>query len=157
MAMFRRASLKRLNTQAYCPDSYFWIAPACRHNTSQCIPIVAAEWGWMVDGFMAWSTAYGIPTAIGLTRTIPLWPKNFGNFRVLGYWYRPDAGLVAYDPRPLIFPRHSSSEWAEGNKRTAGIGTYIGKLANRQLRTQAAKVHGLLSNLKLELVAMERP
>ena len=110
----------------------------------------------MVDAYMAWSTAYGIPTAIGLTRTTPLWPKNFANFRVLAYWYRPDASLLAYDPRPINFPRHSPSEWAQGNKRTAGIGTYIGTLVNRQLSTQAKKVHGLLSNLKLELVDIER-
>ena len=37
---------------AYCPDGRFWIAPACRHNTSQCIPVLSARFGWLVDSFM---------------------------------------------------------------------------------------------------------
>ena len=28
---------------AYCPDGYFWIAPACRHNTSECIPVLSSR------------------------------------------------------------------------------------------------------------------
>ena len=27
---------------AYCPDGYFWLSPACRHDPSSCIPIIAA-------------------------------------------------------------------------------------------------------------------
>ena len=30
---------------AYCPDGYFWLSPACRHDRSSCIPIIAAGAG----------------------------------------------------------------------------------------------------------------
>ncbi|CAE7677752.1 unnamed protein product, partial [Symbiodinium sp. CCMP2456] len=141
--------------RAYCPDGRFWIAPACRHNTSECIPIISSQWGWMVDAFMAWSTAYGLPTAIAIARDIPEWVASFQNFRILAYWYRPDASLAPWSPRPIKFPRHRASEWAEGNKRTEGLGTYIGKLVSRGLSSQASKVHKLIQKMQMELEEME--
>ena len=32
----------------------FWIAPACRQNVSECIPIVTSGYGWALDIFMMW-------------------------------------------------------------------------------------------------------
>jgi hypothetical protein len=58
---------------AYCPDGYFWLSPACRHNISACIPLIAAGNGWIVDAQMAWATAYGIPVAIGIALTWDLY------------------------------------------------------------------------------------
>ncbi|CAE7736688.1 unnamed protein product [Symbiodinium microadriaticum] len=141
--------------RASCPDGRFWIAPACRHNTSECIPIISAQWGWMVDAYMAWSAAYGLPTAIAIARDIPEWVASFQNFRILAYWYRPDASLAPWSPRPISFPRHRASEWAQGNKRTEGLGTYIGKLVSRGFNSQASKVHKLLQKMQMELEEME--
>ena len=39
---------------ATCPDGYFWISPACRHNTSACIPVLSAGNGWRINAFMQW-------------------------------------------------------------------------------------------------------
>eukprot|EP00439_Symbiodinium_sp_Y106_P020626 s5243_g2.t1 len=51
---------------ANCADGYFWTSPACRHNISECIPLLAAGFGWNVYVFMQWSTFFGMPTAIGI-------------------------------------------------------------------------------------------
>lgn len=39
---------------ARCPDGRFWLAPACRHNSTECIPLLAAGNGWIVDAMMQW-------------------------------------------------------------------------------------------------------
>ena len=39
---------------AFCPDGTFWIAPACRGNTSECIPIISTGYGWGVHFIMQW-------------------------------------------------------------------------------------------------------
>jgi len=43
---------------AHCPVPGFWIAPACRHNYTQCIPTFLFQgWGY---GVMQWAVAHGI-------------------------------------------------------------------------------------------------
>ena len=44
---------------AHCPVPGFWIAPACRHNYTRCIPTVLAQ-GGLADIFLQWAVAYGI-------------------------------------------------------------------------------------------------
>lgn len=60
-----------------------------------------------------------------------------------------------FNPYQVVFPTHSASEWAVGNKRTAGVGTYVGKLVSPSLRGRATRVVTLLTNLKFDLLEME--
>ncbi|CAE7801240.1 unnamed protein product [Symbiodinium sp. CCMP2592] len=136
---------------AKCPDGRFWISPACRHNTSKCIPVVSNRLGWLVDTFMFWSAAYGMPTAIGISLSVQLHIDHFTNHRSLTYWYRPDVRFAHLDPQPIIFPRHRASEWAQGNKRTMTQGSYIGKLVARELRFQAFNVYEFVKNMEFDL------
>ena len=39
---------------ARCPDGRFWLAPSCRQNSAECIPLLAAGNGWIVDAMMQW-------------------------------------------------------------------------------------------------------
>ena len=74
---------------------------------------------------------------------------------MLSHWFRPDTSQVAFNPQQIIFPIHSAREWAVGNKRTAAIGSYIGKLVNRRLREKARSLITFLDNLQLELMEMQ--
>ncbi|CAE7449261.1 Tg [Symbiodinium sp. CCMP2456] len=142
----------------------FWLSPACRHNVSECIPMLSHEYGWLVDAFMAWSTAYGMPAAVGImdgkyestSESAEYFYSLARSLNVLSFWFRPDTSQVAFDPLPIIFPVHVATEWAVGNKRTAATGSYIGKLASRRLREQAYNVLSFLENLKLELTEMQQ-
>ncbi|CAE7769849.1 unnamed protein product [Symbiodinium sp. CCMP2592] len=142
----------------------FWLSPACRHNVSECIPMLSHEYGWLVDAFMAWSTAYGIPAAVGIldakyestSESAEYFFNLARTLKVLSFWFRPDTSQLAFDPLPIIFPVHVASEWAVGNKRTAATGSYIGKLVSRRLREQAYNVLSFLENLKLELPEMQQ-
>jgi len=63
---------------------------------------VSAEYGWLVDAFMAWSTAYAIPAAVGIPgrmrESTPARYEYFYSlprtFSVLSYGYRPYVSQV---------------------------------------------------------------
>eukprot|EP00438_Fugacium_kawagutii_P007089 Skav214280 [mRNA] locus=scaffold642:580176:595216:- [translate_table: standard] len=130
----------------------FWLSPACRHNVSECIPLLSNGYGWLVDAFMAWSTAYGIPAAVGIVALkFPSSTWASGEY----YYSMARTFRVAFNPLPIIFPVHSASEWAAGNKRSAAHGSYIGKLVHRRLREQSFKLVSFLENMKLELDEMQ--
>ncbi|CAE7255288.1 unnamed protein product [Symbiodinium sp. CCMP2456] len=141
---------------AYCQgDGRFWFSPACRQNTTACIPILSPYWGWMVDAYMAWATAYGIPAAIGISWDHDIHLNHYMNFRILTYAFRPNGGLANNQPDPIRFPPHSESEWAQGNKRTDSVGSYIGKLVSRSLRSQAFKVHEMMRHMRLDMQELQ--
>ena len=51
----------------------FWIAPACRQNVSECIPIVTSGYGWGLDIFMMWyHDANRGRGAVGISGLIPV-------------------------------------------------------------------------------------
>eukprot|EP00435_Cladocopium_sp_Y103_P062842 s332_g24.t1 len=121
---------------------------------------------WTEPAFMNGyaSTAYAIPAAVGVLdqkRQTTLASAQYfyslaRTHSVLSYWFRPDTSQIAFDPQPIVFPTHSASEWAAGNKRTAAVGSYIGKLVSRRLREHATSVVTFLENLKLELMEMQQ-
>eukprot|EP00438_Fugacium_kawagutii_P016308 Skav222790 [mRNA] locus=scaffold1419:13588:16988:+ [translate_table: standard] len=136
---------------ARCPDGRFWLAPACRHNSTECIPLLAAGNGWIVDAMMQWSTVYGFPVAIGIAADWDIFVANVRQTRSLFYWWMPDATFLNLDPSYIVLPPHSPLEWEEGNLRTAGSQNYITKLISPELRISAPSVRSFLQNMKLEL------
>ena len=77
------------------------------------------------------------------------------NNQAIHYWWVPDSTFVSMLPDPLLLPRHSASAWYMGDKRTAGAGTYAGKLASPSLRHKARKVQDFVSNMNFELSEMQ--
>lgn len=136
---------------ARCPNGRFWLAPSCRHNSSECIPLLAAGNGWIVDAMMQWSTVYGFPVAIGIAASWDIFVSNVMNTRSLFYWWMPDATFLQLDPSYIVLPPHSPIEWSQGNLRTAGSQNYITKLVSPEVRASAPSVRLFLQNMKLEL------
>ena len=69
---------------AYCPDGYWWLSPACRHNASRCVPYVTAALGWWgLDDMMQKVTAYDMPVAVGVSRR---W-EEFALQVLVAQWY----------------------------------------------------------------------
>lgn len=143
---------------ARCPNGKFWIAPACRQNFSECIPIVTGGYGWSLDIFMMWSTSYGLPTALGVTRSFASYTSSISATNVLFYWWRPDVTFLHLDPQQVIFPRHDADAWEKGDKRTASQGGHIGKLVNVKLEGMGgigSRVHAFLDNVEISLQDIE--
>ena len=143
--------LENGNYVARCPDNRFWLAPSCRQNSSNCIPLLAAGNGWIVDAMMQWSTVYGFPVAVGIAASWDLFVANVVRTQSLFYWWMPDATFLHLDPSYIVLPPHSPLEWSQGNLRTAGSQNYISKLVSPEIRAFAPSVRVFLQNMKLEL------
>lgn len=135
---------------ANCQLPAFWMAPACRHNYTQCIPVMQNGPGYMVV-LMQWSVAYGIPMALthGTTGTNVM--KAIRNQRILYYWFEPDETLLDLRHARLILPPHSAAGWLKGDFRTGGEEVYIAKLANVGLQISAPRVRTFVQKMKLEV------
>ncbi|CAK9115801.1 unnamed protein product [Durusdinium trenchii] len=143
---------------AKCPNGKFWIAPSCRQNVTECIPVVTSGYGWLLDIIMLWSTSYGLPTALGLTRTFDLYASQILTTNVMFYWWRPDVTFLQLNPKQVIFPKHNADAWAKGDKRTASKGGHVGKLVNLNLDgmgSVASRVRRFLQNLEISLQDVE--
>ncbi|CAK9094833.1 unnamed protein product [Durusdinium trenchii] len=132
-------------------NNRWWFAPACRHNSSACIPVFTAGTGWKVQAMMQWSTAYGIPAAIAVSGGWSLFVKHVQTFRALHYWWVPDSTFIDMLPEQLIFARHSANEWLAGDKKTGGLGSYVSKMVSNNLRSKAGRVREFVSNMNFEL------
>ncbi|CAK8993410.1 unnamed protein product [Durusdinium trenchii] len=136
---------------AKCTNDRWWYAPACRQNSSQCIPLFTSGNGWKLQALMQWSTAYGMPTAVGLSKGYATWIKHVQNHRALHYWWVPDSTFIDMLPEPLTFARHSATEWWEGDKKTGAKGSYVSKLVSHNLQAKAGRVREFVSNMNFEL------
>ncbi|CAK8995297.1 unnamed protein product [Durusdinium trenchii] len=141
---------------AKCTDNRWWYAPACRQNSSQCIPLFTSGNGWKLQALMQWSTAYGMPTAIALSKGYSTWMKHVKNHRALHYWWVPDSTFIDMLPEPLTFARHSATEWLEGDKKSGAKGSYVSKLVSHNLQAKAGRVREFVSNMNFELPEVQR-
>eukprot|EP00435_Cladocopium_sp_Y103_P004230 s4291_g1.t1 len=114
------------------PGERWWAAPACRSDLTK-------------------TSAYGFPAAIAISNVWANFEKHVRTFRALHYWWVPDATFIEMQPQPIIFPRHSASEWAAGDKKTGGVGSYISKMVSSNLRSRAALVQDFISKVNFEL------
>jgi len=139
---------------AYCPDdldNLWWIAPACRQNTSRCIPTITSSVGWRMQAMMQWSTAYGMPAAIGVISSFTEFTNRIPKVRALFYWWVPDSTFIDLRPLQIVFPRHSVSAWAIGDKTTSAAGSHIAKMVSSNLFVKASSVQAFVSQFQFEL------
>ena len=129
---------------AKCTNDRWWYAPACRANASTCIPVFTAGTGWKAQPMMQWSTAYGMPTALGVSGGWSLFLKHVRTFQCLHYWWVPDSTFIQMLPEQLVFARHSANEWLAGDKKTGGAGSYVSKMVSNNLQSKAGRVREFL-------------
>ena len=136
---------------AYCPDDHWWLSPACRHDATKCIPCLTASVGWRLQAMMQWATAYGMPVAIGVIPGWSTYVNRVRQTRVLFYWWVPDSTFIDMKPLQIIFPRHSFSAWARGDKKTGGAGTLVSKVVSSNLVSKATAAHTFASKIHFEI------
>jgi len=136
---------------ANCLDDRFWIAPACRADTTSCILTVTAGSGWGMQAFMQWATAYGIPAALAVNEDWSSMVSTVKNGKHLFYWYEPDASFAQDSPSVIIFPRHSAQAWARGERKTATKAQYVNKACSRNLQFKAPKVKDFIAKISFDL------
>ncbi|CAE7464201.1 RPS6 [Symbiodinium natans] len=140
---------------AYCPDGYFWLSPACRHDVDKCIPTVATGSGFFVNGIMQWAAHYNMPLAIGIASQAHIYSSLAMTARTLFHCWLPDATFYQTDASFMVFPRHKASEWKEYLYRTQSGQAGIVKFVSGDLRARAPKVVEFLENFALDFSEMQ--
>jgi len=135
---------------AKCPDGRWWPGPGCRNDLTKCIPVITYS-GWKLQAIMQWVTAYNFPAAVAMSTTYANWTKHVASNEALHYWWVPDATFIERQPEPVIFPRHSPSNWALGDKKTGGKGSYVAKMVSSNLQTKAPGVREFVAGVTFEL------
>eukprot|EP00438_Fugacium_kawagutii_P021219 Skav201616 [mRNA] locus=scaffold152:1234360:1241265:+ [translate_table: standard] len=131
-----------------CQLPNWWISPACRHNYTQCIPVLQGPAA--APFVMQWSAAYGLPLALAHILVMDQYGNLLRNMNLLHYWWEPDETFIDLHHSRLILPPHSPAAWSKGDFRTASGDAYISKLAASHLRISAPRVRKFLQNFKLD-------
>ena len=140
--------LSENETIAFCPDGYFWLAPACRANTSHCVPYFTGGAGWMLDDVMQKAAAYNMPLAVAVAREYGVLPtKVTSTF----YWWTPDPTFLDLDPVKIVFPEYDFNSYKVGDKRTALKDAFITKLVSQDLSTLAPRVEDLIRSVRFHV------
>ncbi|CAE7420058.1 SCUBE3 [Symbiodinium sp. CCMP2592] len=131
---------------AKCPDGRFWLSPACRSNTSECIPVLSAF--ATLANMLHWATAHNLPFAIGRPPNFVRYQELLRKYDILHYWWEPDEGeLTDLRVSRLVLPPHNALEYADGNLRTAAVGTQLNKYGSSLLARFAPRVRGLVQRV----------
>eukprot|EP00435_Cladocopium_sp_Y103_P071133 s1096_g36.t2 len=136
---------------AKCPDAYWWPSPACRHDMTECIPLITGGNGWRIQALMQWATAYDMPVAVAVAKAWGNYVELISSKRVLFYWWVPDSTFIQMQPHQIHFPRNNPKEWAAGDKKTSLASSYISNMVSADLATKASKVRSFMMNVRFSL------
>ncbi|CAE7039446.1 CRMB1 [Symbiodinium sp. KB8] len=114
-----------------CADRW-WLAPACRGNSSTCIPLFVPSWGFPRIAYpteiMLKAAVWQLTFAVGILDGIQ--PGDSFHDTIAArddilFWYwaptLPPAGF-ARRKHEIMFPPYNGKEWADGNTATAAPG-----------------------------------
>lgn len=142
---------------AFCPaDGYFWLAPSCRSNSSQCIPYFFNSYHRAVDVLevMQKAAVWNIPWAISVAYDEASFEDVLATSRSMFFRYTPDSPLVI-SPVEVKFPAHNSAGWANGNFSTASKDVSVRKLLSQDLVSLAPEVDAFVVAFDLTAAHVE--
>lgn len=90
-----------------CPDGYWWLSPACRHNSSECIPTLAGSaqrYVYGVEELMSKAIAFSMPMALGATDAGRTFANLVSQHDILFHFWEPDLTLGALGHQLISFP-----------------------------------------------------
>jgi len=143
---------------AFCPaDGYFWLAPSCRSNSSQCIPYFFNSYHRAVDVLevMQKAAVWNIPWAISVAYDEASFEEVLATSRSMFFLYTPDSQFGLVSPVEVIFPAHNSNAWANGNFSTASTDVSVRKLLSQDLITLAPEVDAFIVAFDLTAAHVE--
>mmetsp|Transcript_53278 Transcript_53278/g.141089 ORF Transcript_53278/g.141089 Transcript_53278/m.141089 type:complete len:754 (-) Transcript_53278:29-2290(-) len=111
------------NTQLDCLDDIVWISPACRANTSKCVPtVVQYDYGKVIQQiFFLNMPAALVMVAYGTAEQDVVYYNAIHHGRFLFGWYQPDDSLIDASGRLPIrvqLPANNALEHSQGIFRT---------------------------------------
>eukprot|EP00435_Cladocopium_sp_Y103_P056223 s396_g18.t3 len=135
--------------KAFCPDGYFWRAPVCRNDPTQCILYVVYD--WQIVDVMQRSAFFSIPLGVGVANSYEnylLVPKTY---KSMFYYWTPEDSLLDLNPVKVIFPEHNAYAHSQGDLTTASSQTPLAKLTSHDLGYLAPDLFKLLENSAFDM------
>eukprot|EP00913_Durusdinium_trenchii_P031415 g29410.t1 len=90
-----------------CFDQYFWYAPACRRNSSSCIPCFTGGTGWGSLEMLQKATFLGIPLAWITAKDWNAYSALPKDYDSIFYWWTPDPTFLSLNAEQIMFPAHN--------------------------------------------------
>ncbi|CAE7636676.1 SCUBE3 [Symbiodinium sp. CCMP2456] len=144
-------------TRAQCHHEYWWFAPTCRQNSSECIPLISCHsWGynWYASEIMFKATTWSMPIATGAGRgcdaSDSFWRLPFQHDVLLYYW-SPDVMFNSLHLQPVAFPAFNSRQWLMGDMSTLRSVTEFENFLHKDLATWAPEVESFLSAMSWQV------
>ena len=138
-----------------CDDGFWWAAPACRSDTTKCIPFISGGSGWGVEDVMQKFTYHNMPVAVGVAiswgkyTTLPL----SGDMSF--YWWAPDPTFLELSPLFMIFSEHDPKGYSQGNYKSGTSAAPINSIVSSDLIVLAPSIYRFADNLELSMAQMD--
>jgi hypothetical protein len=132
-----------------CESDRWWLSPSCRETPHKCIPYIDFH-GWGSKMAMQQATKHNMPLAIANAMSRDDWRYVVTSYRVLTFWYLPDALFADLGLLPVELPDYNSAEYAVGLKTTAPEVTKLYNFAARGLRSVAPDVVALVERMTID-------
>ena len=138
-----------------CDDGFWWAAPACRSDTTKCIPFISGGSGWGVEDSMQKFTHHNMPVAVGVAIS---WAK-YTTLPLSGdmsfYWWAPDPTFLELSPLWVIFPQRDPKKHRAGNYATGTPQIQISSIVSSDLILLAPSIYRFADNLELSMAEMD--
>eukprot|EP00930_Biecheleria_cincta_P043098 TRINITY_DN29629_c0_g1_i1.p1 TRINITY_DN29629_c0_g1~~TRINITY_DN29629_c0_g1_i1.p1 ORF type:complete len:1139 (+),score=159.82 TRINITY_DN29629_c0_g1_i1:61-3477(+) len=146
-------------TRFKCWNNDRWfVAPACRSDTSKCIPLITGGDGWLIESLLQQVTFYNWPVAIAVAAdsstsdTNQIYKDLVRNKDVMFYWWFPDDSFA--DIQDIWKGRvkldvHSIAEWLDNKFTTETDIIQFRSYASLDLQT-FFKPYGLATTLDIQ-------
>lgn len=137
-----------------CPDGYFWLSPACRSNSSQCIPYFSPFSGWLDPMIAQKAIVWNIPLAIAGSNNLNDFEKLVKAHRCIFSWQQPSS--LFGTAHHIRFPSHEAAAYAIRNYTTAEPPYPISKFVSHDLPILAPALSRLVASIQLDAKMMGR-
>ncbi|CAE7337327.1 RPS6 [Symbiodinium natans] len=131
-----------------CYMDRWWLAPACRHNTSKCVPVIMPFTAWGMPEMMQQAFWHNMPLALATAVDGDYVSLN-RDLQSLLYTWIPDTTFFLDKPSQVIFPDHRPSEYANSIYKTMKTNTVLSKWAAAGFREAADKAFAVARNLQM--------
>jgi len=141
--------------RAKCHDGYWWRSPACRANTSSCVPFVSGGNGWILDQIMPKAIAFRMSIAVATAVNWSAYVALPTEHDTLFYSWKPALHFIGMGPKEIMFEQHDDVAWAQGDKRSSSKSVELQKVAFTGLQFAAYSAYRFLQEMTIPMQAME--
>lgn len=138
-----------------CWQNKWWLAPACRSDMSKCVPVIMPYTGWGMPEMMQQAFWHGMPLAFA-SAIDSEFVSVCRELQSLLYTWVPDTAFILDNPSPVIFPDHSSEQYAERVYKTMNSKVVLSKWGSRGLEAAARNAFLVAQSLEFSIEGINR-